>query len=174
MGVGNVSRIRVDVDLQLAVDGTSKQVTGVVNVQVSVEGRGVIKYTSHRQSGGNVCGADDHVALSSTSELCDCVTISLDLEQKSFELLNGPTTIGINIQVESTSGVHVVLSTGKSRSVYGTNDLTVDLSKNLGRKDVSQFSFSIQTVDSTEILCQFQAVLSLQGTATSFNNSLLD
>ena len=47
LSVRNVSRIGVDVDLQFAVDGTSEQVAGVVDVQVSVQSRGVVKYTCH-------------------------------------------------------------------------------------------------------------------------------
>ena len=174
VSVADVSRIRIDVDLQLAIDCTSEQVAGIINVQVSVESRGVIQNTSHGEGGSHISRADDHVTLASTSELGNSVTISLDLEQQTFELFNRPSTVGIEIQVEGTSCVYVVLSTGKGSSVNSSNDLSVDLRKDLRGEDVSQLSFSIETVDSTEILSQFHGVLSLEGTATGFNNGLLD
>ena len=43
---GTVSTIWIDVNAILTSKNTSEGVTGVINVQVSVEGRGVIKYTS--------------------------------------------------------------------------------------------------------------------------------
>ena len=86
----------------LTLQNTSEGVTSVVNVEVGVQGRGVIKYTSHGQSGGNVCGAEDHVALSSTSSLGDSVRFALDLEKQTFELLNRPTTVAVNVEVEDT------------------------------------------------------------------------
>ena len=79
-----------------------------------VECRGVVEYTCHGQSGSNVCRAEDHVALSSTSSLCNCVSISLDLEDQTLELLNRPTTVGVNVEVESTSVSNVCLSTRTS------------------------------------------------------------
>ena len=140
---------------------TSEGVTGVINVKVSVEGRGVIKYTCHGEGGSNVCGAEDDVALSSTSSLCDSVRISLDLEQKSFELLNRPATVGVNVKVEYTSGSGVSDSTLFSNLIDGSDDFTVDLSQNLSRENVGEFRFSVQTMDCLEVLCQFQGVLEL-------------
>ena len=79
---------------------TSEGVTGVINVQVSVKGRGVIEYTSHGQCGSNVSRAHDHVTLASTSALGNRVGVSFDLEDKSLELLNRPATVGVNVEVK--------------------------------------------------------------------------
>jgi hypothetical protein len=113
----SVCRIRIDVDTILTSKNTSEGVTSVINVQVSVESRGVIEYTSHGQSGSNVCRAENHVALPSTSSLCDCVCIALDLEDQTLELLNRPTTVGVNVEVESTS-VSNVCSERQSQQPY--------------------------------------------------------
>ena len=42
--------VRIDEDLKLTIDCTSKQVACIINVQVSVKSGGVIKYTSHCKS----------------------------------------------------------------------------------------------------------------------------
>jgi hypothetical protein len=44
--------------------------------------------------------ADEDVALPTTSLVTDCVCIALDLEEKTFELLNRPTTVGVNVKVK--------------------------------------------------------------------------
>ena len=104
-----VCRIRIDVDAILTCENTSKGVASVINVEVAVQSRGVVEYACHGQCGGNVCRAEDHVALSSTSSLCDCVSIALDLEDKTLELLNRPSSVGIGVEVESTSVSNVLL-----------------------------------------------------------------
>ena len=152
---GQVCRIRIDVDTILTLENTSEGVTGVINVQVSVECRGVVENTSHGQCRRNVSRAHDDVALSATSSLCDCVSITLDLEQETLELLNGPTTIGVNVEVESTSGSNVLNSTLLSNLVDSSDNFAVDLSKNLCGENVCEFRFSVQTVDCLEVLCQF-------------------
>jgi hypothetical protein len=43
----NVSSIWVNVYTILTLENTSEGVTGVINIEVSVEGRGIIKNTSH-------------------------------------------------------------------------------------------------------------------------------
>ena len=142
-----VSRIRIDVDAILTLQNTSEGVTGVINVQVSVQSRSVVQNTSHGQSRGNICRAEDHVALSATSSLGDSICFALDLEKQTFELLNRPATIGVNVEVEYAAASNVCLGACFSSLVDGTDNLTVDLSKNLGAKDISEFCFSVQTVD---------------------------
>ncbi len=71
----NVCSIRIDVDSVLTKQNTSEGVTSVINVQVSVECRGVVEYASHGQCRCNVGGTHEYIALSSTSSLCDCVSI---------------------------------------------------------------------------------------------------
>ena len=95
----NKDRCRHDTYLQ----NTSEGVTSVINVKVGVQSRGVVEYACHGQSGSNVCGAEDHVALASTSALCNRVSISFDLEDQTLELLNRPATVGVNVEVEGTS-----------------------------------------------------------------------
>ena len=170
----NVGGVRVNEDLQLAVDSTSEQVTLVVNVQVSVQSGGVVKNTCHGECRSNVSRTDDQVTLATTSLLGDGVTVTLNLEQKTLELLNAPATVRVNVEVENTGGGNVGLSALNSRTVNGANNLTVDLSQDLAGQDVSQLGFSVKTVDSTQVLSKLQAVLSLQGTAFGFNDALLD
>ena len=98
-----VGREGIDIDSVLTVDSTSEGITSVVNLEVGVQGRGVIEYTSHGQSRGDISRSHDDVALPSTSSLGDAVCISLDVEQETLELLNAPATVGVNIQVEETS-----------------------------------------------------------------------
>ena len=113
----------------------------------------------HGQCRRNVSRAHDDVALSATSSLCDCVRISLDLEQKTLELLNRPTSVGVDVQVKLTSGSGVRNSTLLSDLVDRSDDFSVDLSKDLSGENVSKFCFSVQTVDCLKVLCQFQGVL---------------
>ena len=174
LGVGYVSRVRIDVDLQFAVDGTSEQVAGVVNVQVSVQSRGVVQNTCHGQGRSNVSRADDQVALSATSLLSDGVAVALDLEQQTLELLNAPATVGVNVEVESTGGSNVVLSARNSGLIDGANNFAVDFSKDLAGQDVSEFCFGVKTVDGAEVLSKFQTVLALQSATACFDDSLLD
>ena len=169
-----VCRIRIDIDLILTSKNTCEGVTSVINVQVCIECRGVIKYTSHGQCGSNVCGTQNHVALSSTSSLCDCVRISLDLENKTFELLNRPTTVGVNVKVESTGSSNVCLSTGFSNLIDGSDNFSIDFRKDFSREDVGKFCLGIQTVDCLEVLCQFQRILCFQSTGLSSNGDFLN
>ena len=120
----------------------------------------------HGQSGGNVCGAEDHVALATTSALCNRVGVSFDLEDQTFELLNRPATVGVGVEVESTKSCYVGLCTRLSRLVDGTDDFTVDLGKDFSGENVGKFCFSIQTVDCLEVLCEFQGVFCLSGHVT--------
>ena len=71
--------------------------------------------------------------------LGDGVSITFDLEQETLELLNRPTTIGVNVEVEYTSVSNVVLGALFSRLVDSTDDFSVDLSQDFSREDVSQF-----------------------------------
>ena len=109
-----VGREGIDVDSVLTVDSTSEGITSVVNLQVGVKGGGVIEYTSHGQSGSNISRSQDDVTLPSTSSLGDAVCISLDVEQETLELLNRPTTVGVNIQVEETSVGNINLRTSSA------------------------------------------------------------
>ena len=136
--VAQVERHRVNVNTELTVDGSSKGVAGVVNVQVRVQRRGVIQDSSHGQSGSNVCGTQNHVALSSES-VGWIAFVTLDLEQKSFELLNRPTTIGVNVQVEHTSSCGVGDNTLFSNLIDGSDDFPVDFSQDFSGQDVGQF-----------------------------------
>ena len=156
LGVRHVGRVRIDEDLQFAVDRTSEQVALVVDVQVSVQSRGVVQNTCHGEGGSHVSRTDDQVALPSTSLLGDSVTVSFDLEQKTLELLNTPATVGVDVEVEHALVGDVVLSTGDSGLINSTEDFTVDFSQDLGAEDVSQFSFGVQTVDGSQVLEQAQ------------------
>ena len=82
----------------------------------------------------------DHVTLSSTSSLCDAVCISLDLENKSLELLNRPATVGVNVEVKYAWGSNISLSTLFSNLIDGSDDFAVDLSKNLSRENICEFA----------------------------------
>ena len=62
--------------------------------------QGCSRVRCHGQSGSNVCGAEDDVALSSTSSLCNAVCITLDLEQETLELLSRLATVGVDVEVE--------------------------------------------------------------------------
>ena len=75
--------------------------------------------------------------------MCDCVSITLDLEEKTLELLNRPTTVGVNVEVEDTLSSSVVLSTRLSNTIDRSDDFTVDLSKNFARQNVSKLLLSI-------------------------------
>ena len=144
-------------------------------VQVSVECWGVIQNTSHGESGSNVSGAKDDVALSSTSSLCDRVSISLDLEQiRPLNFSTDQRPLESMSRSKSTSSCNVRNSTLLSNLVDGSDDFAVDLSKNLGGENVCEFSFSIQTVDCSQVLSQLQAVLCLQSTGLSGNGDFLD
>ena len=98
--------------------------------------------------------------------LCDLVSIALDLEQQTFELLNRPATVGVNVQVELTSGGGVEGSALLSNLVDGSDDFAVDLSENLSREDVGEFRFSVQTVDCFQVLSKFKTVLSFSAHET--------
>ena len=135
-----VSSIRIDVYTILTLQNTSEGVTGVINVQVSVQSRGVVKYTSHGESRSNVSGAKDRVALSSTSSLCNRVGVSFDLEQQSLELLNTPASVGVDVEIELTSGSGVLNSTLLSNLVDSTDNFAVDLEKNLSGENVGEFN----------------------------------
>ena len=113
--------------------------------------QGVIENACHGEGEANVCRVDS-VALSTTSSLCDCVCIALDLEDKSLKLLNTPASVGVNVEVKLTSGSNVGLCARFCCLVDGTDNFTVDFSKNLGAKDVSEFCFSVETVDCLEVL----------------------
>ena len=70
-----VYSIRIDVDAILTLENTSEGVTSVINVQVSVECRGVIENTSMVRA--DATSAEQMmVLLSATSSLCDCVSIA--------------------------------------------------------------------------------------------------
>ena len=151
-----VGSIRIDVDTILTLQDTSEGVTRVINVQVSVECRGVVEYTSHGQCRSNVCRTQDDVTLSATSSLCNAVCITLDLEQETLELLNTPTTVGINVEVEYTNGSGVLNSTLLSNLIDGSDDFSVDFrGEDFSGENVSKFCFSVQTVDCLEVLCEF-------------------
>ena len=155
--ISNVCRVRINIDLDLAVESTNQSAGGIVNTSQSVvarQSRGVIKNTSHTQSRSNVSRADQDVALPATSLLTDCVSIALNLEQETLELLNRPATVGVNIEVKDTSVSGIVLSTSNSVGVDGTNDFAVDFSEDLSAEDVAQLLLSVQTVDRLEVLCQ--------------------
>ena len=109
----------------------------------------------HGQCRRNVSRAHDDVALSSTSSLCDCVRISLDLEQETLELLNRPSAVGVDVEVEYASGSGVLYSTLLSNLIDGSDDFTVDLSQNLSGENVGEFRFSVQTMDCLEVLGEF-------------------
>ena len=151
-----VCSIWVDVDSVLALEDTCEGVASVINVQVCVECRGVIENTSHGQCRSNVCRAHDDVALSSTSSLCDCVCITLDLEQETLELLNRPATVGVDVEVEYTSSSGVRNSTLLSNLIDGSDDFAVDLSQNLSGENVGEFRFSVQTMDCLKVLSKFR------------------
>ena len=105
-------------------------------------------------------------ALPATSLMTDSVSIALNLEQKTLELLNAPTTVGINVKVKLTSSSGVVLSTSDSVGVDGTNNLTVDLSKDLSGEDVAEFLLGIQTMDCLQVLSKLETALELSGHGT--------
>ena len=149
-----VCRIWVNVDAILTSKNTSEGVTGVVNVQVSVECRGIIQNSCHGECGSNVCRAEDHVALSSTSLLGDSVCFALDLEQETLELLNTPASVGVNVEVELAFGSNVCLSTRTCSLVDSSDDFTVDLCQNLSGENVGEFCFCIQTVNCLQVLCE--------------------
>ena len=96
--------------------------------------------SAHGQSRRNVGTGHDDVTLSATSSLCDRVSVTLDLEQETLELLNRPATVGVNVKVELTSSSGVDGCASFSNLVDGTDDLAVDLSKNLSAEDVSEFA----------------------------------
>ena len=165
--VSNVCRVGVNIDLDATVQSTNQSAGGVIGNEtvVTSKSRSVVKNACHTESRSNISRTDQDVTLATTSLLTDCVSISFDLEQETFELLNRPATVGIDIEVEDTSVSSVVLSTSNSVGVDGTNNFTVDFSKDFSAEDVAQFLLSVQTVDRLEVLCQLQAVLCLQRTA---------
>ena len=140
-----VSRVRININLDSTVQSTSKSAAVVIREKVAVarQCRGVVKNTSHGQSRCHISRADEDVALPATSFMTDCVHVSFDLEEKTFELLNRPTTVGVNVEVKHTSGSSVVLSARTSDLVDSSNNFSVDLSENLSREDVSEFALSV-------------------------------
>ena len=165
--ISNVSRIRINVDL----DRPLRVPTRVLEVSSSGSDRCYQTEQERNQERlpyreqNNISRADQDVALPATSLLTDCVSISFDLEQKTFELLNRPTTVGVNVEVEDTSVSGVVLSTSNSVGVDGSNNFAVDFSKDLSAEDVSEFLLSIQTMNRLQVLCEFNAVFCLQRTS---------
>ena len=167
MLVSNVCRVRINIDLDATVESTNQSAGGIINTSqsvVTVQSRGVIQNACHAKCRSDISGADQDVALPATSLLTDCVSISFDLEQETFELLNRPSAVGVNIEVELTSGSGVVLSTSNSVGVDGTNNFAVDFSKDLSAEDVSKLLLSIQTMNRLQVLCEFDAVLCFQRT----------
>ena len=102
--------IRIDVDAIATVQDTSEGVTSLINLEtvVAFESRSIVELTSSSKCRCNVSRAHDNVALPSTSLSCDCVSITLDLEHETLELLNRPTSIGVNVHVEDACGCGVV------------------------------------------------------------------
>ena len=99
--------------------------------------------------------------------MTDCVSVSLDLEKKSLEFLNRPSTIRVNVKVKDTTSCSIVLSTRTCVGVDGTNNFTVDLSKDFSAEDVCQLRLSIQTMNclggpefSSKLYSAFRANLS--------------
>ena len=78
--------------------------------------------------------------FSATSSLCDCVCIALDLEEETLELLNTPTSVRVNVEVEGTAVSNVSSCTLFAGLVDGSDDFAVDLAKNLGGENVCEFS----------------------------------
>ena len=152
----------VNVNTELTVDGSSKGVAGVVNVQVRVQSQ-VIQDSSHGQSTKRL---REHrimlLPLSSTSPLG--VKIPSSFGTKSFELLNRPTTIGVNVQVEHTNWV---LETAPVQQLIdGSDDFPVDLSQDFSGQDVGQFGLGVHAVDGAQVLKQFQSILGPSGIST--------
>ena len=128
-----VSGIRVNIDLDATVQGACQCAAVVIWKQVAVtrKSRGVIQNTCHGQCRSNVSRTDEDVTLSTTSLVTNRVHIAFDLEEESFELLNRPATVGINVEVKYASSCCVVLSARASNEIDGTNHFAVDLSQNL-------------------------------------------
>ena len=61
-----------------------------------------------------------------------------------------------------------------SNTIDGSDDFAVDFRKDFSGENVSQFGFSIQTVDCLEVLGEFQGVFCFQSTALSSNGDLLN
>ena len=111
--------------------------------------------------GSNVCGTQNHVAFPSTSSLCDRVSVTLDLENKRSPL-NFSTD---QRPLESMSRSNTPMSSGVmtapcSAAIDGLDNSRLNLRPRFSlskRKDVSQFGFSIKTVDALgKVLCQFR------------------
>ena len=156
MLISNVSRIGVNIDLDATVQGANQGGGGVVGDEtvVTSQSRSVVENASHAESRDDISRSDQDVALPATSLMTDCVAISFNLEQKTFELLNRPATVGIDIEVELTSSSSVVLSASNSVGVDSSNNFAVDFSKDLSAEDVAQLLLSVQTMDRLEVLCQ--------------------
>ena len=109
---------------------------------VTTQSRSVVKNACHAEGRNNISRSDQDVALPATSLLTDCVSISFDLEQKTFELLNRPTTVGVNVEVEDTSVSGIVLSTSNSVCVDGSNNFSVDFARISVLQNVGQLPCS--------------------------------
>ena len=136
--------------------------------------RGVIQHTSHLQGGSHVRRADNEVATTTTCLLSDAVGFFFDLIEQALEFFSAPTTVGVQIQVEHTLLSRTDFATDFSHHVDGADDFTVDFRDDFGGEDVGQFGFGVQTVDSLQVLSQFDGVLSLQSTGLSDNARAFD
>ena len=139
-------QVRINVNLDATVQGAN-QGGGVVigdKTVVTSKSRSVVEYTCHTESRNNISRTDQDVALPATSLMTDCVSISLNLEQKTFELLNRPATVGVNVEVEDTSVSGIVLSTSNSVGVDGTNNFAVDFCQDLSAENVGQFGLELR------------------------------
>ena len=162
--ISNVCRVRINVDLDATVECTNQSGGSIVRDEtiVTTQSRCIVKNACHTECRNNISRSDQDVALPATSLLTDCVCISFDLEQKTLELLNRPTTIGVNVEVEDTSVSGIVLSTSNSVCVDSSNNFSVDFCQDLSAENVGQLLLSIQTMNRLQVLCEFDAVLSFQ------------
>ena len=168
-------RVWINVNTDTTVQHTSERSACVVNIEVvAVKSRSVVENTSHLQSGCDIRRADQDVTLTTTCCLSNLVSFAFNLEHQALELLNRPTTVSVDVEVEAASSCCALRSTLESCNVNCTNNFTVDFSKNFCCQNVGQFCLSVKTVNCLQVLCEFHRILSLQSTCTSSNGNLLD
>ncbi len=154
--------IRIDIHLVTSLQGADESATRVIHGELRVVVRRIRKEFRSSKRTGYVRRAQHDVTLPPTSRLRDSIGVAFNLEEKSLETLNHPTSIRVGIEVEHTSGRGVVVRTRNGTEVDGTDNLTVNLRKNFRRQDVSKLRLSIETVNRLQVLRDFDRVLSFQ------------